>query len=110
MKKIKLIKNYKSLFTLEMISKDEDVMGNLHIYLNKIDNKAWLDLQIKEKWRCRWLSKSFAKFLLQMLIVISKEHGIDNIFSAPNHPNSPRLLDFFGFTKYNDEYYFLNIK
>jgi len=107
MKKL-ILENYNnSLFNLVLVN-NEDVMGRLTIYPYK-DKIGWLDLYIEEKYRCRWLTKSFAKFIYQTHSLLCKEHGLDYVFTGLKNPKSLRLLDFFGFTKYNEKYYYLTI-
>lgn len=107
MKKIILNNLENSLFNLEL-RKDEDLIGNLTVY-RKENGIPWLDLQIEKKWQSRWLTKSFAKFLLGTLIQVSKEHNLSRVYTCLNNPKSLRLLEFFGFVHYDNKYYFLNI-
>jgi len=107
MKKIILDQYKHSLFNLSLF-KDEDKIGRLTIYPYK-KTIGWLDFYIKEKWRCKWLSKSFAKFMYQTLMVVAKEHCLKYIFTELKNPKSLRLLDFFNFSKYNEKYYYLLI-
>lgn len=83
-------------------------MGRLTVYPYK-ENAGWLDLYIEEKWRSKWLSKSFAKFIYQTHSLMCKEHNLDYVITGLKNPKSLRLLDFFGFTKYNEKYYYLTI-
>jgi hypothetical protein len=108
MKKIILNQIDNSIFNLQML-KDNDVIGNMTVYPYMRDIDGILNLYIEEKWRCKWLSKSFGKFAFQMLIKTCKDFGIQVLMTRLDNPKSLRLLDFFGFNKYNDKYYYILI-
>lgn len=83
---------------------NENIMGRLTIFPYK-EKIGALDLYIEEEWRCKWLSKSFAKFMYQTLMSISKKYNLMYIFTKINNPKSIRLVDFFEFKRYNNYYY-----
>ena len=108
MKKIILNQFEDSLFNFSLL-KDDDLMGRLTIYPYR-EKQGKLHCHIEEKWRCRWLSKSFAKFLYQTLMLVSKEYKLERILTRLDNPKSLRLLDFFGFCRYNERYYYLLVR
>ena len=108
MKKIILNNFRNSLFNLELKA-DEELIGNLSVYVNKNEGTAWLDLLIEENWQSRWLTKSFAKFIFQTFMQVAKEYNLQKVYTCLNNTKSLRLLEFFGFTHYNKKYYFLTI-
>jgi hypothetical protein len=107
MKKIILDQFEDSLFNLSLV-KGDDLMGRVTIYPYK-EKQGKLHCYIEEKWRCRWLSKSFAKFIYITLMKLSKEYKLEVLLTRLDNPKSLRLLDFFGFNKYDNKYYYLLI-
>ena len=64
MKKIILNQYLNSIFNLNLVD-DEELIGRLTVYDYK-NNQGMLDFYIEEEWRCRWLSKNYAKFIYQI--------------------------------------------
>jgi len=107
MKKIILNQFEDSLFNLSLV-KNDDLIGRITIYPHK-EKQGKLHCHIEEKWRSRWLSKTYAKFMYDTLMKVSKEYKLKLILTRLDNPKSLRLLDFFGFNKYNEKYYYLLI-
>jgi len=100
----------KYIFTLLLMNGDEAI-GKLAILPDRVKRELGvLDLFIEEKWRSKWLTKSFAKFLFKMFYNSCKEYKLASIITRANNPKSLRLLDFFGFTSYNKKDYYLVIE
>lgn len=106
---IKLEKKEGVLFNLGIYDRYQQHVGNLSVASHPTLGRAWLDVNIEEQYRCRWLTKEFAKFLYDTVIYTCQMFKIDMLLTRVNNPKSIRLLDFFGFIKYNKKYYYLLI-
>jgi len=108
---MKIIEDNKNLaetaiFNLN-IKKGEELVGNITLYRSKkAQARGILDIFIIPKYRCKWLNKTLAISLYQKVILTSKKNGLTTIITKAIHPNSHRLLVFFGFQKYNNNNYF----
>ena len=68
-----------------------------------------LDLFIRRKYRSKWLNKWLYQNLNSYFIGICKQVGYNVVLTRLNNLKSLRLLNHFGFSKYNEKYYYLGI-
>jgi len=105
---IKIDENDPQLIAKFCLMKDGEEMGSVDIYPSDDDNDedaSILDLFIKEEHRKKWLGKDFAKEIVKTVTSTLFDKQIRVIYTAQS-PDIPRLIDFFGFKRYNDENYF----
>ncbi len=100
------------IFRVELICEDE-VVGC--VYVDRHPNHyegAEIHIEIDQKWRKRWLSRSLRDFIVEVTVGYSLRQGLKILYSTALTPVSPRLLEFFGFTEYYKHqpktYYYLN--
>lgn len=113
---IEIIKNNNNLpsnaiFNLE-IKIENEFVGNLTVYEHPDDKKGGqVHIEIIEKWRSRWVTKTLRDNLISKLKEESKNHNLSVLYSTALTQISPRLLAFGGFIEYNQimpkTYYYL---
>lgn len=109
MKTIYLTHYKNALFNLKIMN-DNEFIGRLTFYPDVYEGQAWLHIHIDEKWRGKWLTMAFAKFLYATSIQTCQEYKLKLIWTSLHNPKSLRLLDFFGFIAYNEIDYYLKIE
>jgi len=105
---IKIDENDPKLIAKFCLMNGEQEMGSVDIYPSDDDNDedaSILDLFIKEEHRKKWLGKDFAKEIVKTVTGTLFDKQIRVIYTVQS-PDIPRLIDFFGFKRYNDENYF----
>lgn len=103
-----------SLFYLFIIDKENIVAGYVGVFQHPGDEKgAEVHLEIGEKWRKRWLSRTLREGILELLIEYSRKYNLETLYSTALTPVSPRLLEFFRFKEYYEEkpktYYYMEV-
>ena len=109
---INLSKN--AIFNLIIQTMDNEIVGNLTVYIHPEDSKGGqVHIEIEKKWRCKWVSRSLRKTLMTKLCEIAKNYGLSILYSTALTKVSPRLLAFAGFIEYDiskpKTYYYLTI-
>lgn len=106
---IKHIHIFNNLYFL-LFNNDGECIGRLRV-LNRLGNihQGILSIYIKAQYRSRWLFKQFAKDLYSIFCNICKLFNFTLIITRVNNPKSIKLLEFFNFSKYNNNYYYLQI-
>lgn len=90
--------------------KDKDLMGAISIYPSKrFKTRGILEIFIEEKYRKKWLAKNFARQIKSIISNVLREKNIKEVHTEAVAYQSPRLLDFFGFERYNNVYYKLKV-
>jgi hypothetical protein len=93
-----------------LLIKENALMGHIIIYPSKVTtDRGILDIFIKPKYRSRWLARDFAKQIKSTIIATLKEKNFTLVLSKALSSQSPRILEFFGFKRYNNSCYFLII-
>jgi|GEM_PF-3138249 len=105
-----ILSNSKDLFTFAL-SHESKKIGQIIVRRgNTVKERGVLDIFIIPKYRCRWLTITFAKQIFKSVVSILKKNEITIVISKALHTNSPRLLEFFGFKIYNtNKCYYLKI-
>ena len=105
-----ILSTSKDLFTFVLFKKKKKI-GQIFVRRGKTaKDRGILDIFILPKYRCRWLTKTFAKQIFKSVVSILRENKINIIVSKALHINSPKLLEFFGFQMYNaSKCYYLKI-
>lgn len=89
---------------------DQERIGAISVYPSSgSKERGIIEIYIEESYRKRWLLKEFAKDIKSMVINTLKDKNIKEIRSKAISDQSPRLLAFFGFDRYNNVYYKLRI-
>lgn len=106
---LKLLNKRNCLFSIGIVQ-NNSLIGILNCYniKNKL-NQAKFDIKIRRKYWSRWLFKNLASNLHSLFIKLCKNNKIQVIITRINNVKSIRLVEFFGFTKYNENYYILII-
>lgn len=96
--------------------RDNNRIGNIIAYPYEYNHlqghdktRCVIEIYIEAKYRNRWLTRPFKEEIKSFVINTLKHKNIKEIHSKALAPQSPRLLDFFGFKRYNSVYYKLNI-
>jgi hypothetical protein len=90
--------------------KDDNLMGAITIYPSKrFKTRGILEIFIEEEHRKKWLAKNFAVQIKVIIRGVLREKNIKEVHTEATAYQSPRLLDFFGFKRYNNVYYKLNV-
>jgi hypothetical protein len=102
-----------AIFNLS-IRKGKELVGNLTVYEHPQDiGGGQVHIEIVQKWRNRWVSRSLRDDLMSKLISVAQGFGLKVLYSTAFTDVSPRLLEFAGFTEYNvrepKTYYYLMI-
>lgn len=85
-----------------------NITGIIKVF-KRNDRQGILDLFIRCKYRSKWLNKWLYYNLKSYFIGICKQVGYNVVLTRLNNLKSLRLLNYFGFSKYNDKYYYLGI-
>jgi len=85
-----------------------NITGIIKVF-KRTDKQGVLDLFIRIPYRCRWLNKDLYFNLKSKFVDICSKVGYDVIITRLNNIKSLRLLNHFGFMKYNEKYYYLGI-
>jgi hypothetical protein len=102
-----------AIFNLS-IRKGRELVGNLTVYEHPEDRVGGqVHIEIVQKWRNRWVSRSLRDNLMDKLISVAKGFNLKVLYSTAFTSVSPRLLEFAGFSEYNvrepKTYYYLMI-
>lgn len=84
------------------------ITGVIKVF-KRTDKQGVLDLFIRISHRSKWLNKELYFTLRSRFIAIVKEFGYNVVLTRLNNLKSLRLLKHFGFSKYNEKYYYLGI-
>lgn len=84
------------------------ITGVIKVF-KRTDKQGVLDLFIRISHRSKWLNKELYFTLRSRFIAIVKEFGYNVVLTRLNNFKSLRLLKHFGFSKYNEKYYYLGI-
>ncbi len=89
-----------------LLFKENKVSGIIKIY-KRTKEQGILDIFIRPRYRCTWINKNYYFYLKNDFIEIVKKYGYNLVITKLNNIKSLRLLNHFGFNKYNDKFYFL---
>ena len=106
MKVIKIY--YKNDIIYIMLLLNDNITGIIKVF-KRNDKQGILDLFIRRSHRSKWLNKWLYHNLKSYFIEICKQVGYNIVLTRLNNFKSLRLLNYFGFSKYNDKYYYLGI-
>lgn len=85
-----------------------NITGVIKVF-KRNEKQGILDLFIRPKYRSKWINKNLYFTLRARFIDIIKKFGYIIILTRLNNLKSLRLLNHFGFSKYNEKYYYLGI-
>jgi len=85
-----------------------NITGIIRVF-KRTDKQGVLDLFIRTQYRSKWLNKELYLNLKSKFIDICSKVGYDVVITRLNNIKSLRLLNHFGFMKYNEKYYYLGI-
>ena len=85
-----------------------NITGIIRVF-KRNDKQGVLDLFIRIPHRSKWLNKELYFNLKSKFIDICSKVGYDVVITRLNNIKSLRLLNHFGFMKYNEKYYYLGI-
>ena len=85
-----------------------NITGIIKVF-KRNNNQGILDLFIRRKYHSKWLNKWLYQNLNSYFIGICKQVGYNVVLTRLNNLKSLRLLNHFGFSKYNEKYYYLGI-
>lgn len=86
----------------------KNIMGAISFYPHKASSEsAIMDVFIEEQYRKRWLQKNFAKKIVDVIGNNLRQKNISLIYTQALVEQSPPLLAFFGFKRYNGFNYVL---
>jgi len=85
-----------------------NITGIIRVF-KRTDKQGVLDLFIRTPYRSKWLNKELYLNLKSKFIDICSKVGYDVVITRLNNIKSLRLLNHFGFMKYNEKYYYLGI-
>lgn len=85
-----------------------NITGLIKVF-KRTDKQGVLDLFIRISHRSKWLNKWLYQNLRSYFIGICCQFGYNVILTRLNNLKSLRLLNHFGFSKYNEKYYYLGI-
>lgn len=106
---IKYLQVFNNLYFL-LFNQDGKCLGMLKILKRSGSiHQGILSIYIKPQYRSRWLFKQFAKNLYSTFCNVCKLFNFTLIITRVNNPKSFKLLEFFNFSKYNNNYYYLQI-
>lgn len=104
-----MIKTYFRRDTIYFILFNNGVITGIIKVFKRTDRQGVLDLFIRSKYRSKWVNKELYFTLRSRFIAIVKEFGYNVVLTRLNNIKSLRLLKHFGFSKYNEKYYYLGI-
>lgn len=104
-----MIKTYYRRDTIYFILFNNGVITGIIKVFRRTDRQGVLDLFIRSKYRSKWVNKEIYFTLRSRFIAIVKEFGYNVVLTRLNNIKSLRLLKLFGFSKYNEKYYYLGI-
>lgn len=106
---LKLLNKKNCLFSIGII-RDNNLIGIINCYkITTRINQAKCDIKIRRKYWSKWLFKSLALNIYGLFIKLCKNNKIQFVLTRINNIKSIRLVEFFGFIKYNEKYYVLTI-
>lgn len=85
-----------------------NITGIIKVF-KRNNRQGILDLFIRTSYRSKWLNKWLYHNLRSYFIVICRQVGYNVVLTRLNNLKSLRLLNHFGFSKYNEKYYYLGI-
>jgi hypothetical protein len=85
-----------------------NITGIIKVF-KRTNKQGVLDLFIRIPYRSRWLNKELYFNLKSKFIDICSKVGYSIVITRLNNFKSLRLLNHFGFMKYNEKYYYLGI-
>lgn len=85
-----------------------NITGIIKVF-KRNNNQGILDLFIRTSYRSKWVNKWLYYNLKSYFIGICKQVGYNVVLTRFNNLKSLRLLEHFGFSKYNEKYYYLGI-
>ena len=104
-----MIKVYLKKGTINiLLYNNGNITGIIRVF-KRTDKQGVLDLFIRTKYRSKWLNKELYLNLKSKFIDICSKVGYDVVITRLNNIKSLRLLNHFGFMKYNEKYYYLGI-
>jgi len=103
---IKVYYKRETVFILLLLN--NTITGVIKVF-KRNDKQGILDLFIRSKYRSKWLNKWLYNNLKSYFIGICKQVGYNVVLTRLNNLKSLRLLNHFGFSKYNEKYYYLGI-
>ena len=103
---IKVYYKRETVFILLLLN--NTITGVIKVF-KRNDKQGILDLFIRSKYRSKWLNKWLYNNLNSYFIGICKQVGYNVVLTRLNNLKSLRLLNHFGFSKYNEKYYYLGI-
>ncbi len=83
-----------------------NITGIIRVF-KRTNKQGVLDLFIRTQYRSKWLNKDLYFNLKSKFIDICSKVGYDVVITRLNNIKSIRLLNHFGFMKYNEKYYYL---
>jgi len=104
-----MIKTYFRRDTIYFILFNNGVITGIIKVFRRSDRQGVLDLFIRISHRSKWVNKELYFTLRSRFIAIVKEFGYNVVLTRLNNIKSLRLLKHFGFSKYNEKYYYLGI-
>lgn len=87
---------------------NDNITGIIKVF-KRSNKQGILDLFIRRKYRSKWLNKWLYNNLNSYFIGICRQVGYNVVLTRLNNLKSLRLLNHFGFIKYNEKYYYLGI-
>ena len=106
---LKLLNKKDCLFSIG-IMRNDNLIGIINCYpITTRLNQAKCDIKIRRKYWSKWLFKNLASNIHNLFIKLCKNNNIQVIITRINNIKSIRLVEFFGFIKYNEKYYVLTI-
>jgi hypothetical protein len=85
-----------------------NITGIIRVF-KRTNKQGVLDLFIRIPYRSKWLNKDLYFNLKSKFVDICSKVGYDVVITRLNNIKSLRLLNHFGFMKYNEKYYYLGI-
>lgn len=92
-----------------LLYNNDNITGIIKVF-KRTNRQGVLDLFIRPKYRSKWLNKDLYFNLKSKFIDICSKVGYYVVITRLNNIKSIRLLNHFGFMKYNEKYYYLGIR
>lgn len=104
-----MIKYYFKKDTINiLLYNNGNITGIIRVF-RRTNKQGVLDLFIRSKYRSKWVNKYLYFNLKSKFIDICSKVGYNVVITRLNNIKSLRLLNYFGFMKYNEKYYYLGI-
>jgi len=104
-----MIKVYYKRDTLYILLLLNNIVTGIIKVFKRTDKQGILDIFIRPLYRSRWVTKTLYYALRDVFVEICRCVGYNVVLTRLNNIKSLRLLTHFGFIKYNEKYYYLEV-